>query len=77
MPWTVAQASLSLSRRSPGWRSAWWTKGRLKLPSAWYKKALQLPGLDDGSRCAIYYDLGMAFEAFGDKKSALANFMEV
>jgi tetratricopeptide (TPR) repeat protein len=43
----------------------------------WYKQALQLPGLDDVSRCAIYYDLAMAFEAFGDKKSALANFMEV
>jgi len=52
-------------------------KGAPEAAVRWYKKALQLPGLDDGSRCAIYYDLGMAFEAFGDKKSALANFMEV
>ncbi len=43
----------------------------------WYMKALQLPGLDDGNRCAIYYDLGVAYEASGDKKSALANYMEV
>jgi tetratricopeptide (TPR) repeat protein len=43
----------------------------------WYMKALQLPGLDDGNRCAIYYDLAVAFEASGDKKSALANYMEV
>ncbi len=52
-------------------------KGAPEAAVRWYKKALQLPGLDDGSRCAIYYDLGMAFEAFGDKKSALTNFMEV
>jgi len=52
-------------------------KGAPEAAVRWYKKALQLPGLDDGSRCAIYYDLGMAFEASGDKKSALANFMEV
>ena len=43
----------------------------------WYQKALQLPGLDHGSRCAIYYDLGAAYQASGDNKSALANFMEV
>ncbi len=43
----------------------------------WYMKALQLPGLDDGNRCAIYYDLGVAYEASGDRKSALANYMEV
>ena len=52
-------------------------KGAPEASFRWYQKALQLPGLDDGSRCAIYYDLGMAHEASGDKKSALANFMEV
>jgi tetratricopeptide (TPR) repeat protein len=52
-------------------------KGAPEAAVRWYKQALQLPGLDDGSRCAIYYDLAMAFEAFGDTKSALANFMEV
>jgi tetratricopeptide (TPR) repeat protein len=52
-------------------------KGAPEAGVRWYNKALQLPGLDDGSRCAIYYDLALAYEAFGDKKSALANFMEV
>jgi pilus assembly protein FimV len=52
-------------------------KGAPEAAVRWYQKALQLPGLDDGSRCAIYYDLATAYEASGDKKSALANFMEV
>jgi tetratricopeptide (TPR) repeat protein len=52
-------------------------KGAPEAAVRWYRKALQLPGLDDGSRCAIYYDLATAYEASGDKKSALANFMEV
>jgi tetratricopeptide (TPR) repeat protein len=43
----------------------------------WYQKALELPGLDSGSRCSIYYDLGAAYQAAGDNKSALTNFMEV
>jgi tetratricopeptide (TPR) repeat protein len=52
-------------------------KGAPEAAVRWYQKALQLHGLDDGSRCAIYYDLAMAYEASGDKKSALTNFMEV
>jgi tetratricopeptide (TPR) repeat protein len=52
-------------------------KGVPEAAVRWYKRALQLPTLDDGSRCAIYYDLALAFEASGDKKSALVNFMEV
>lgn len=52
-------------------------KGVPEAAVRWYQKALQLPGLDHSSRCAIYYDLGSALEASGDKKSALANFMEV
>jgi tetratricopeptide (TPR) repeat protein len=52
-------------------------KGAPEAAVRWYQKALQLPGLDNGSRCAIYYDLATAYEAYGDKKSALANFMEV
>jgi pilus assembly protein FimV len=52
-------------------------KGAPEAAVRWYQKALQLPGLDDSSRCAIYYDLAMAYEASGDKKSALTNFMEV
>ena len=52
-------------------------KGVPEAAVRWYEKTLQLPGLDHTSRCAIYYDLGSAYEASGDKKSALANFMEV
>lgn len=52
-------------------------KGVPEAAVRWYQKALQLPGLDHTSRCAIYYDLGSAYEASGDKKSALTNFMEV
>jgi pilus assembly protein FimV len=52
-------------------------KGAPEAAVRWYQRALQLPGLDDSSRCAIYYDLAAAFEAAGDHKSALANFMEV
>jgi tetratricopeptide (TPR) repeat protein len=52
-------------------------KGAPEAAVRWYKQALQLPRLDDGSRCAIYYDLALAHEASGDKKSALSNLMEV
>jgi tetratricopeptide (TPR) repeat protein len=52
-------------------------KGAPEAAVRWYQKALQIPGLDDSSRCAIYYDLAAAYEAFGDTKAALANFMEV
>jgi tetratricopeptide (TPR) repeat protein len=52
-------------------------KGAPEAAVRWYQKALHLPGLDDGSRCAIYYDLAAAYQASGDNKSALANFMEV
>ncbi|HEY6307403.1 MAG TPA: tetratricopeptide repeat protein [Candidatus Angelobacter sp.] len=52
-------------------------KGAPEAAVRWYKQALQLPRLDDGSRCAIYYDLALAYEASGDKKSALSNLMEV
>lgn len=52
-------------------------KGVPEAAVRWYEKALTLPGLDHTSRCAIYYDLGSAYEASGDKKAALANFMEV
>jgi tetratricopeptide (TPR) repeat protein len=52
-------------------------KGAPEASVRWYQKALQLSGLDDSSRLAIYYDLAAAYEASGDKKAALANFMEV
>ena len=52
-------------------------KGAPEAAVRWYQKALQIPGLDSGSRCSIYYDLGAAYQAAGDNKSALTNFMEV
>src|SRR5258708_32493895 len=52
-------------------------KGVPEAAVRWYEKALHLPGLDANSRCSIYYDLASAYEAFGDKKSALTNFMKV
>ncbi len=52
-------------------------KGVPEAAVRWYQRALRLPELDDRSRCSIYYDLAAAYEAFGDKKSALDNFMEV
>jgi tetratricopeptide (TPR) repeat protein len=52
-------------------------KGAPEAAVRWYQKALELPGLDSGSRCSIYYDLGAAYQAAGDNKSALTNFMEV
>src|SRR5882724_4019618 len=52
-------------------------KGAPEAAVRWYQKALQLPGLDSGSRCSIYYDLGAAYQAAGYNKSALTNFMEV
>ena len=52
-------------------------KGAPEAAVRWYQKALQLPGLDSASRCSIYYDLGSAYQASGDNKAALTNFMEV
>ncbi len=52
-------------------------KGAPEAAVRWYQNALKLPDVDESSRCAIYYDLATAFEAAGDKKSALANLMEV
>jgi tetratricopeptide (TPR) repeat protein len=52
-------------------------KGAPEAAVRWYQKALELPGLDSGSRCSIYYDMGAAYQAAGDNKSALTNFMEV
>ncbi|MBZ5525129.1 MAG: tetratricopeptide repeat protein, partial [Acidobacteriia bacterium] len=52
-------------------------KGVPEAAIRWYQRALKSSGLDLDSRCAIYYDLGAAYEASGDRKAALTNFMEV
>jgi tetratricopeptide (TPR) repeat protein len=43
----------------------------------WYEKALKAPELGDEGRLAVYYDLASAYEASGNRKAALDNFMEV
>jgi pilus assembly protein FimV len=42
----------------------------------WYEKALTIPSSDE-SRTALHYDLASAYEAAGDKTSALKHFTEV
>jgi len=43
----------------------------------WYEKALHVPQIDEDSKMAVYYELASAHEAAGNRKEALANFMEV
>ncbi|MEY2414248.1 MAG: hypothetical protein QOD84_2854 [Acidobacteriaceae bacterium] len=43
----------------------------------WYEKALAIPRLDDEARTALYYELAACYESAGNKKAALANFMQV
>ncbi|HYX70938.1 MAG TPA: tetratricopeptide repeat protein, partial [Terriglobales bacterium] len=52
-------------------------KGVPQAAIKWYEKALKVPGLDEDSRLAVYYELASAHEAAGNKKAALDNFMEV
>ena len=50
------------------------------LPEAairWYEKALNVVGIDGETRIALHYELASAFEAAGDKPTALKHFMEV
>ena len=51
-----------------------------KLPAIaakWYLRALEFPDLDEEATMAVQYDLGLAYEEAGDKKSALEKFSEV
>ena len=43
----------------------------------WYERALQVPSIDNETRTALNYELASAFEASGDKASALKYFMDV
>jgi len=43
----------------------------------WYEKALHVPGIDGETRVALHYELAGAYEAAGDKASALKYFLEV
>lgn len=52
-------------------------KGEAKVASIWYRKALEVPGLEAESIMALRYDLGVALEASGDSDSALDCFRQV
>ena len=52
-------------------------KGEAKVASIWYRKALEVPGLEAESVMALRYDLGVALEASGDSDSALDCFRQV
>ncbi len=52
-------------------------KGVPEAAIRWYQKALAAPGIDEETRTALHYELAAAYEAAGDKPSALKHFMEV
>ena len=52
-------------------------KGAAQAAIRWYERALQVKGIGEDSRVAVYYDMANAFESAGNKKAALDNFMEV
>lgn len=51
-------------------------KGVPEAGIKWYEKALTIPASEE-SRTALHYDLASAYEAAGDKHSALQHFTEV
>jgi tetratricopeptide (TPR) repeat protein len=52
-------------------------KGVPEAAVRWYDKALNVPGIDGETRVALHYELAAAYEAAGDKTSALKHFMNV
>jgi tetratricopeptide (TPR) repeat protein len=52
-------------------------KGVPQAAIRWYQKALDAPGIDEDTRTALHYELAAAYEAAGDRPSALKHFMEV
>ncbi len=52
-------------------------KGVPEAAVRWYDKALVVPGIDGETRVALHYELASAYEAAGDKPSALKHFMDV
>lgn len=48
-----------------------------KMPNLalmWFKRCLEVPGLQDEEKQALYYELGNSCEAGGDNEKALAYF---
>jgi tetratricopeptide (TPR) repeat protein len=52
-------------------------KGIPEAALRWYERALTLPALDGETRMALHYELACAYEAAGNRSSALVHFMEV
>jgi tetratricopeptide (TPR) repeat protein len=52
-------------------------KGEPKVASLWYKRALQVPDLEEESALALRYDLGLALESAGEADAALDSFRQV
>lgn len=52
-------------------------KGAPQAAIRWYERALRVSGIGEDSRLAVHYDMAAAFEAAGNHKAALDNFMEV
>ncbi len=52
-------------------------KGEPKIASLWYKRALEMPGLDSEAVMALRYDLGLALDMAGDADAALDSFRQV
>jgi tetratricopeptide (TPR) repeat protein len=52
-------------------------KGVPEAAIRWYQKALAVATIDEDTRTALHYELAAAYEASGDRPSALKHFMEV
>jgi len=52
-------------------------KGVPEASVKWYEKALKVASADEEAKMAVYYELAAAYEAAGNRKAALENFMEV
>ncbi len=52
-------------------------KGEPKIASLWYRRALDVPGLDQETIMALRYDLGVSLESAGASSEALDSFRQV
>jgi tetratricopeptide (TPR) repeat protein len=52
-------------------------KGMPLIAAKWYQRALDSPNLDEDSRLALQYHLGLAYQQAGNAETALEHFLEV
>jgi len=52
-------------------------KGQPSIAAMWYERGLRIPDLDQETRLALRYDLGVAQDLSGDSAAALKSFAEV